>query len=165
MSQAAKTAVVLQLSIDSRVRVPGHRVGGIVDCIDGKLIVDYPGNPHGPLAARTTVPLPLLSNENEQGRGTEVLLVFEEEWSDRPIVVGLLEPNEPTEHHDQPPAPLEAVVDGSRVVIEGREEIVLRCGQASITLRKNGRVVVRGTYVETRSRGVNRIKGGTVQIN
>lgn len=32
-------------------------------------------------------------------------------------------------------------------------------------LRRNGRVVIRGAYVETRSRGVNRIKGGSVQIN
>src|SRR5262245_19211651 len=60
---------------------------------------------------------------------------------------------------------LEAVVDGRRVVVEAQDEIVLRCGEASVTLRRNGRIVVRGTYVETRSKGVNRIKGGTVQIN
>ena len=60
---------------------------------------------------------------------------------------------------------LEALVDGRRVVVEAEDEIVLRCGEASITLRRNGRVVVRGTYVETRSKGVNRIKGGSVQIN
>ena len=60
---------------------------------------------------------------------------------------------------------VEAKLDGKRVVLEAAEEIVLRCGEASITLRSNGRVVVRGTYVETRSKGVNRIKGGSVQIN
>lgn len=60
---------------------------------------------------------------------------------------------------------VEALVDGDQVVVEGRDEIVLRCGEASITLRRNGRVVVRGTYVETRSEGVNRIRGGAVQIN
>ena len=36
---------------------------------------------------------------------------------------------------------------------------------ASITLRRNGRLVVRGAYVETRAEGVNRIKGGSVKIN
>jgi len=56
-------------------------------------------------------------------------------------------------------------VDGKRVVIEGQDEIVLRCGEASITLRRNGRIIVRGNYVETRSKGTNRIKGGSVQIN
>ncbi|HEX6244789.1 MAG TPA: hypothetical protein VFZ61_27910 [Polyangiales bacterium] len=65
----------------------------------------------------------------------------------------------------QPEAPLEALVDGKRVVIDAADEIVLRCGKASITLRRNGRVVIRGTYVETRAEGVNRVKGGSVQIN
>ena len=59
----------------------------------------------------------------------------------------------------------EATLDGKRVVLEAADEIVLRCGEASITLRRNGRVVIRGTHVESRSRGVNRIKGGAVQIN
>jgi hypothetical protein len=58
-----------------------------------------------------------------------------------------------------------ALVDGQRVELRGEEEIVLRCGEASLTLRRDGRIVVRGTYVETRSKGVNRIKGGIVQIN
>jgi hypothetical protein len=61
--------------------------------------------------------------------------------------------------------PVDAILDGRRVVIDAREEIVLRCGKASITLRRNGRVIIRGTYVETDSEGVNRIKGGTVRIN
>jgi len=67
-------------------------------------------------------------------------------------------PMEPTES-------LEAVVDGRRVVIEAADEIVIRCGKSSITLRRNGRVVIRGSYVETDSEGVNRIKGGAVKIN
>jgi hypothetical protein len=60
---------------------------------------------------------------------------------------------------------LEAVIDGRRVVLDARDEIVLRCGKATITLRSNGRIVIRGTYIETHSAGVNRIKGGSVQIN
>lgn len=58
-----------------------------------------------------------------------------------------------------------ADVDGRRVRIVAQDEIVLECGSASITLRRNGRVVVRGTYVETYSEGTNRIKGGQVRIN
>jgi hypothetical protein len=68
-------------------------------------------------------------------------------------------------------APLEdglpevARVDGRRVCIEGADEIVLRCGKASITLRRNGKVVIEGTYVESRSSGIQRIKGAAVKIN
>ncbi len=60
---------------------------------------------------------------------------------------------------------IEASVDGRRVRLTAQDEIVLECGAASITLRRNGRVIIRGTYVETQSEGTNRIKGGQVQIN
>ena len=60
---------------------------------------------------------------------------------------------------------IEADVDGKRIRVTAQDEIVLQCGSASVTLRRNGRVVIRGTYVETRSEGTNRIKGGQVQIN
>ncbi len=56
-------------------------------------------------------------------------------------------------------------VDGKRVVLEGQEEVVLRCGEASITLTRNGKVVIRGKYLLSRSSGVNRILGGSVQVN
>ncbi|HEY6876702.1 MAG TPA: hypothetical protein VI299_01735 [Polyangiales bacterium] len=65
----------------------------------------------------------------------------------------------------QEPQRVEALVDGKRVVLDAQDEIVLRCGKASITLRRNGRIVIRGTHVETQSQGVNRIRGGSVQIN
>jgi hypothetical protein len=68
---------------------------------------------------------------------------------------------------DQAPgaAVFEADVDGRRVRIVARDEVVIACGPASITLRRNGRVVIRGTYVETRSAGTNRIRGGQVRVN
>ena len=62
-------------------------------------------------------------------------------------------------------AAAEARVDGKRVVITGEEEVELRCGEASIVLSKSGKLVIRGAYVETRAKGTNRIKGGSVQIN
>jgi hypothetical protein len=101
------------------------------------------------------------------GAEQEVLLVFEGERADHPILVGLVESQRLREvgRSEAPMRTVEALVDGDQVVVEGRDEIVLRCGEASITLRRNGRVVVRGTYVETRSEGVNRIRGGAVQIN
>lgn len=56
-------------------------------------------------------------------------------------------------------------VDGKRVVLEGQEEVVLKCGEASITLTRSGKVVIRGKYLLSRSSGVNRILGGSVQVN
>ena len=92
---------------------------------------------------------------------------FEAERSDRPIIVGLLrEPDTRALRREDPSrTKVEAVVDGRRIVFDAKDEIVLQCGEASITLRRNGRIVVRGAYVETRSKGVNRIKGGVARIN
>ncbi|HTV24731.1 MAG TPA: hypothetical protein VMG12_38830 [Polyangiaceae bacterium] len=56
-------------------------------------------------------------------------------------------------------------VDGKRLRIRAEDEIVFECGKASVTLRRNGKVVIRGTHVETSSEGTNRIKGGQVRIN
>lgn len=64
-----------------------------------------------------------------------------------------------------PPLPLEARVDGQRVVIEAQDEVVIKCGRATITLRRNGKIIIKGDYVETRATGTNRIKGGSVQVN
>ena len=54
----------------------------------------------------------------------------------------------------------ETLCTTNRIVLAGEVR-----GPASITLRRNGRVVIKGTYVETHSEGTNRIKGGQVQIN
>lgn len=59
----------------------------------------------------------------------------------------------------------EAQVDGQRVLIEAQEEIVFRCGESSITLSKSGKIAIRGKYLLNRATGVNRILGGSVQVN
>lgn len=56
-------------------------------------------------------------------------------------------------------------VDGKQVCLEGSEEVTLKCGKASITLTKSGKILIRGTYLLNRSTGVNRIMGGSVQVN
>lgn len=58
-----------------------------------------------------------------------------------------------------------ATTDGERLVLTAEREIVLQCGGASITLTRAGKIIIRGEYVVTRAAGVNRILGGSVQIN
>jgi hypothetical protein len=55
--------------------------------------------------------------------------------------------------------------DGQRLIVSAREQLVLRCGKASITLSKSGKVIIEGTYVSSRSSGMMRIKGGSLQLN
>jgi hypothetical protein len=99
--------------------------------------------------------------------GRDVLLVFENGDAERPIIVGLLaDPLEEFISLESPvEKPTQATVDGKHVSIEATEEIVLKCGDGSITLKKDGKIVIKGTHLLSRSSGPNRIKGGRVDIN
>jgi len=57
------------------------------------------------------------------------------------------------------------LIDGKKITFEAREQIVLKCGESSITLTKAGEILIRGKYLLNRSTGVNRIMGGSVQVN
>jgi hypothetical protein len=63
------------------------------------------------------------------------------------------------------PETVEVDKDGERLVVSAKEQLVLRCGKASVTLTKAGKVLIQGSYVLSRSSGVNRIKGASVQLN
>jgi hypothetical protein len=127
------------------------------------LLVDYPGA-GGPLAARTIVAL------KSSDCGREVLLTFEDGDPRLPVVVGFLQPTATVEK-EQEALILEQgdidhlVADGQTVHISGHKEIVLQCGQASITLNKSGKVVIKGTKIVTHASGINKIKGAAVSIN
>ena len=60
---------------------------------------------------------------------------------------------------------LEVTMDGEKVRLQAEHDIELRCGKASITLRYDGRIEVRGTHILSASRGPNRVKGATVALN
>ncbi len=60
---------------------------------------------------------------------------------------------------------LDVEADGERVVLEGKKEIVLRCGKASITLTADGRIVLKGVELVSSASETNRIKGSRVKIN
>jgi hypothetical protein len=140
----------------------------------GEPLVDFPVNPRGgPVPARSTVRV------DAGAVGREAALMFEGGDPAKPILIGLihcaeLESEAPSERAEEEEAggsspetfeALEVEADGEKVVLEAKRELVLRCGKASITLTRAGKILVRGTYVLTRSSGVNRIQGGSVQIN
>jgi Domain of unknown function (DUF6484) len=96
--------------------------------------------------------------------GAQVVLMFDQGDPQRPLVMGILRSTD-----GWPLAASSAQVqvdfDGQRLVVNAKEQLVLRCGKASITLTKAGKVLIEGSYLLSRSTGVNRIKGGSVQLN
>lgn len=51
------------------------------------------------------------------------------------------------------------------VVIEAGEMLSFKCGESSVDLRKDGKLMILGNDVLTRAKRTQRIKGGTVAIN
>ena len=96
--------------------------------------------------------------------GSKVVLMFESGGSGKPIVMGVLREGEGWPLAEQP-GQVEVDVDGQRLIVSAKEQLVFKCGKASITLTKAGKVLIEGSYVLTRSTGVNRVKGGSVQLN
>lgn len=122
-------------------------------------LVTYPGQPGAAaLAAGSILDL------HGPHIGKRVILQFEHGDPLRPIVMGLLREHEGWPLVEQP-GQVEADVDGQRMIVSAKEQLVLKCGKASITLTKAGKVLIQGSYVSNRSSGVMRIKGGSVQLN
>lgn len=115
------------------------------------------------IAARTTVDL------HGEDIGHEVVVILDRADPRRPIVIGRIRGDRASRTHVAGDANAVSTVeiesDGRRVLLRAAEQLVLRCGQASITLTRAGKVLVQGTYVSSRSSGVNRIKGGSIQLN
>jgi hypothetical protein len=154
---------------------------------DGRPLVDFNNNPESnSIVAITTSPI------TKRHLSRQVALLFNNGDLNQPVIIGLIhnpldeliENFELTlaDHENADPFPEcddevrnqaeikteennHVYVDGKQVCIEGSEEVTFKCGKASITLTKSGKILIRGTYLLNRSTGVNRIMGGSVQVN
>jgi hypothetical protein len=95
-----------------------------------------------------------------------VVLLFDGGDARSPIIMGVIQPQARQEQPSATAAPgFNVQADGERHVIEAEREIVLRCGDASITLTRSGKVIIKGNYILSRSSGYNKIKGAAIDIN
>ncbi|MEJ8849313.1 DUF6484 domain-containing protein [Variovorax rhizosphaerae] len=88
--------------------------------------------------------------------GQSVLLVLERGDASLPVIIGRVA--------DTLPRP-SLELRGDELNFEGREQVVLRCGEASITLRADGQVLIKGSRLLSRASESNKIRGATVLIN
>lgn len=133
---------------------------------EGEVFVDIANDPGQPRSAF------LLKDQSTLHVGDTVLLAFDSESDLRPIIVGSLVSRLPRVQPDQSGNPLaagtpvdEVMVDGKAITLQAKEQIVLRCGESSITLRRDGKILIKGVHIVSRAQQTNRIKGGSVAIN
>lgn len=158
---------------------PGEIIIGTLKEVDGQgqPLVDFPENKTAqPLMAMSTLGL------TQAHINRQVALLFANGDLHRPVIMGMIHSplDDMLENFDQTQiagsetrqVELESdlnvddvLIDGKKIVFEAKEEIVLKCGESSITLTKAGKVLIRGKYLLNRSTGVNRIMGGSVQVN
>jgi hypothetical protein len=161
MAESGVATDQLQEASDTvRQKIDGVVIGLLLSINEaGEPLVAFPGNPlEAAVPARSTARL----EKNDAGK--EVALLFEGGDPLRPLIIGKI-------HHPAQTVsmPIEdtaiAELDGEHITLSAKESITLKCGKASITLTKAGKILLRGAYLSSRSSGVNRIKGGSVQIN
>ena len=155
---ASDTASIEAPSCDEPGRIDGVRVGILLGVTNaGQTPLVLCPRQSAALPARTTVDL------HGAHIGCGVVIMFEDGDARRPIVVGRI-----LDHRGslaEAPGHVDIEADGERLLVSAKEQLVLRCGKASITLTKAGKVLIEGEYLSSRSTGVNRIKGGSVQLN
>lgn len=86
--------------------------------------------------------------------GDQVCAAFDQNRCDRPIVLGRLSCDTSKN-----------LTANAGTLIVDDNQITLKCGKASINLKADGTVAIRGTNVASRASNTNRIRGGNVQIN
>ncbi len=88
--------------------------------------------------------------------GDHVLVLCPESGTDRGVVLGRI-----SRHRSaSAKAPAKA-----HVAIEAAESLTLTCGESSLQMRKDGKLMVLGKDVLTRAKRTARIKAGSVAIN
>jgi len=127
-----------------------------------------------PIEALTTVPL------NTSSIGQDVAVSFAQNQGGTPIVMGVIrrvlddvlnlqsDNAQPPKVIDEPEAGSgkpEILVDGNKLELSAADEITLRCGKSSITLNKNGKILIKGEHMLNRTSGSYKIKSGSIQLN
>lgn len=145
------------------------RIGAVKTIDDeGCVFVDFPGNPFEQLIAALAISKSDMVALHNAGSDARVLILFEDNDLRRPVISGLVYEviDSQVEYETTLAEPAhKLLLDGNKQVIEAEEEMILCCGKSSITLKKNGKIILRGTDLVSRSSGGNKIRGATVKIN
>lgn len=144
------------MSVELGSVLTGHAMGQALSLVEGEIShIDENGvcfviitHLDAPQRARV-----LASEAQSMCPGDKVLVALDA--SNEPLVIGLI---------------LDSVSDAkstadSHVNLEGRESVTIKCGDSSITMQRDGNIVVRGKNIISRASGQNKVRGFSVKIN
>jgi hypothetical protein len=156
-------------------------IGKVISINDhGNPLIAYNEATHTlPIEALTTVPL------NDASIGKDVAISFAQNQGGTPIVMGVIRRIlDDVISQQENTTPLttaiddintnllrtenskpEIIVDGNKLELSAADEITLRCGKSSITLNKNGKILIKGEHMLNRTAGSYKIKSGSIQLN
>lgn len=147
-------------------------VMGSIDAIheDGSVFVSLPGSNES-IKVRTAMQFSEIPDDLSQLVGRDVLLNVTGRNRADVILVGLVRDTlwpegskaVPTDLAEKEKISIKS--DGRTVTIGGEREIVMTCGKSTISLKRDGTILIKGMKVTTRAAGSNRIKGASVNIN
>jgi hypothetical protein len=133
----------------SKIERPAPQLATIIDVLDsGEIAVRIDGRPGHVVCdflETSRADHPALQP------GDRVLLLVPDGAPARPAVVGKIGA------YRRP--------DRRQVIVDADEELIVRCGEASITFRKSGQILIKGLDIVSTARKRNRVRGGSVQIN
>jgi len=140
------------------------RITAIQD--NGNPLVAFDGETQvKPIEALTVVPL------DRNSVGKDIAISFAQNQGGIPIVMGLIRrmlddvlngvDAKPEASESKP----EVIVDGNKLELSAPEEVTIRCGEASITLNKKGKILIKGEHMLNRISGAYKIKSGSIELN
>ena len=143
-------------------RSPCHGIviGTLIDAREAQApVVAFEGHEGEVVRREALCAVPL----DSRAVGHPVVLMFVDGDLDRPIVTGRIDPGIVMPKKTRRTRTL--VLDGRELALEADAALTLRCGKSSITLTREGRIILRGTNLVSHASGVNRIRGGTIELN
>ena len=146
-----------ELAQQADARTAGMRRATVVDLYeDGSVLVDL-GDGDGETLCDVLYTSEQSNLALESG---DVVLIWRGRDTDRCVLMGRIGPSGGPEI-----VTTEADHAPDDLVIEATQNLTFRCGEGSITIRADGKILIKGQDLVSHALRVNRIKGGAVSIN
>jgi hypothetical protein len=161
----SKSTKILHLHSAARTERHSAFVGTVAAIDDhGHVYVNFAANSGDPIRALIALSQTDRAALWERDPDISVLLVNPDHPDGHLAIIGLLSEtlSAPAEETDESDI---VHLDVTSLVLEARKDLVLRCGDSQLTMKANGKIVLRGTDVVSRSSGPTRIRGASVRIN